>query len=199
MLELRKIAVTGSLGSGKSLTCKLFSELGACIISTDELVRQLLTYDEECIQKVEALLGPGVAVDHRIDRKKVADLVFPDRGKLDQLEKILHPLVFKKMEQLYRDSCRLKKCWLFVVEVPLLFEVAWEFFFDKIVMVTADEDLCRKRSLDRGLSLNEYMLRSARFLPCQEKLQRADFIVYNDTTLENLKKQVVEIVKKIKK
>lgn len=197
MLELRKIAITGGLGTGKTLVCKIMEDLGACVVSTDELVHQLLINDKECIQKIEALLGQEVKVDHQIDRKKVASLVFSNKEKLDRLEKILHPLVFKKMEMLYREACELEKCALFVVEVPLLFEAGWELFFDKVITVTANEALCCERSLQRGLTPNDYSLRSKRLLSSEQKLKKSNFIIDNSGTVETLKKQVTEIIKKI--
>jgi dephospho-CoA kinase len=168
VLELRKIAITGGLGTGKTLVCKIMEDLGACVVSTDELVHQLLINDKECIQKIEALLGQEVKVDHQIDRKKVASLVFSNKEKLDRLEKILHPLVFKKMEMLYREACEL-----------------------------ANEALCCERSLQRGLTPNDYSLRSKRLLSSEQKLKKSNFIIDNSGTVETLKKQVTEIIKKI--
>lgn len=199
MLELKKIAITGSLGAGKTLVCEIMEELGACIVSTDELVHQLFVTDKECIQKVEALLGQEIKVDHQIDRKKVANIVFSNKEKLDQLETILHPLVFKKMETLYKEACKLGQHKFFVVEVPLLFESGWEFFFDKVITITSDEKLCRKRSLKKGLSRFDYSLRSKRLLPSEQKIKLSDFIIDNSSTIENLKEQLTKIIKEIEK
>lgn len=197
MLELRKIAVTGCLSSGKTLVCKILSDFGAFVVNTDELAHQLLVSDSKCIHDIELLFGSEVKVNHQIDRKKLGRLAFADTHKLGLLEKILHPLIFKKMETLYIEACTLHQYNLFVAEVPLLFEAGWELFFDAVITVVADERLRRQRSLDKGLSLTEYALRSKQQLPSEEKMRRADYIVRNDTTEEDLKKQVMEIVKKI--
>lgn len=197
MLKLKKLAVTGSLGSGKTLVCKILSELGAFVVNTDELAHQFLISDSACIHKIELLFGSEVKVGHQIDRKKLAHLVFADAKKLDLLEKTLHPLIFKKMEALYLETCASSNQSLFVVEVPLLFEAKWESFFDTIMMVESDELLCRKRALARGLSLKDYELRLKRLLPVEEKIRRADYVVHNNTTQESLKQQIIEIVKKI--
>lgn len=197
MLELKKIAVTGCLSSGKTLACKMLSEFGACVVSTDELAHQLLVSDSKCIHDIELLFGSEVKVNHQIDRKKLARLAFADTKKLGLLENILHPLIFKKMETLYIEACKLHQYKMFVAEVPLLFEAGWEFFFDAVITVVADELLCRKRSLDKGLTHTDYALRSKKLLSSDEKMRHADYIVRNNTTEEDLKKQVMEIVKKI--
>jgi dephospho-CoA kinase len=197
MLKLKKLAVTGSLGSGKTLVCKILSELGAFTVNADELAHQFLTSDSACIHKVELLFGSEIESGHQIDRKKLARLVFADAKKLDLLEKILHPLVFKRMETLYVEACASPNQTLFVVEVPLLFEAKWESFFDAIMVVESNDLLCRKRALAQGLSSKDYELRLKRLLPMEEKIKRADYIVHNNTTQENLKQQIVEIVKTI--
>lgn len=197
MLKLRKIAITGDIGSGKTMVCKIMEDFGAYVVSADELTHKLFVNDKECIRQVEALLGQEVKVNHQIDRKKVADLVFSDKKKLDQLEKILHPLVFKKMEALYKEACKIRQHGFFVVEIPLLFECGWEFFFDTVITITADEVVCRKRSLQKGLNDDDYSLRSCRLLPSEKKIKLSDFVIDNNDTVENLKKKITEIIKEI--
>jgi len=198
MLKLRKIAVTGSLGAGKTLVCQILGELGAFVVSADELVHELLASDRECIHKIALLFGSDVVIHHQVDRKKLAELAFGDSNKLKQLEAIVHPLVLAKMEALYESVHALKHHQLFVAEVPLLFEAGWERFFDRVIAVTADEKLCRKRSLAQGLSESDYALRAKRQLPAEEKKERADYQINNNTSREDLKTQIINIVNNIK-
>lgn len=172
----------------------MLGELGAFVVSADELVHQLLASDRECIHKIELLFGPEVKIHHKIDRKKLAKVAFADPKKLGHLETIVHPLVFQEIKALYKKAGSLQKYRLFVVEVPLLFEAGWESLFDEVVAVAADASLCLKRS---GLTPTEYALRVRRFLPVDEKIRRADYVILNNTTEEDLRKQVTEIVNKI--
>jgi dephospho-CoA kinase len=198
MLNLRKIAITGSLSSGKTVVCKLLEEWGACVVSADALAHELLEKDTECIQKVIALLGQEIKVNHHIDRKKVASLVFSDKNLLSGLENILHPLVFKKIETLYQEACKASCYSFFVAEVPLLFESGCESFFDTVITVRAKDPLCQERALKKGMSKQDYILRSARLMPVDQKIKRSDFLIENDKTIEFLKKQIETIIKKLK-
>ncbi len=199
MLKLRKIAVTGPLCSGKTTVCEFFKKHGFEVIYTDQIVHDLLHFDRNCIQQVKSLLGDDIESSGQIDRKKISRLVFNDNNKLDALEKILHPLVFQRVEALI-ENCGKKNNdkSFFVVEVPLLFEAGWNHYFDSIVLVTSSKDSCLARAEKKGMSLSEYEERSNRMIPINEKKAQAHFIVSNDETLNELEHQVINIVKQIK-
>jgi dephospho-CoA kinase len=195
MLRSRKIAVTGDLGAGKTIVCQAMQDLGAYVVNADEICHQLLESNQSCIQQVETVFGQDVKVKGQIDRKKIAELAFSSRHLLKALEDILHPLVLKQLESLYKETNQLKQKQFFVVEVPLLFEVGWGFFFDTVIAVTADPLICQKRCLKKGLSLEQYFLRKQRQLASEEKTKRADFIIINNGTFQELKNEVQKIIK----
>lgn len=197
MLKLKKIAVTGSLGSGKTVVCDILKSLGGYIVDTDEIAHELLLHNKDCIQKVVDLLGQDVKVDDHIDRKKVADLVFSNKDNLLSLERIVHPLVFKKMDLLYKEVCNKKNVTFFVAEVPLLYEAGWEFFFDTVILVTCQEAVASQRSLAKGISRLQYNQRIARLFSLEEKKRKADFILVNEGPVETLKEKVKSIVEEI--
>jgi len=194
---LRKIAVTGSLGAGKTTVCQIVGKLGALVISSDDIVHRLLISDRECIQKIRQLFGAEVIQNHQIDRKKLAELAFADPQKLSTLEHLLHPLVFKCIQEEYKEACKKRKHRWLVVEVPLLFEAGWEAFFDAVIVVASDEKLCQERAVKKGISPADYAARSKRLLPNEEKMRLAHFVVHNNTTREDLEKQVLEIINNI--
>src|SRR5271157_2236178 len=102
MLKVRKIAVTGGLSAGKTTVCQLFKELGAYVISADEIVHQLLSPGTPTAQQVVNLLGSDVLQSKQLDRSKIAAIVFSQKDHLNALEAILHPAVFNEIEQRYQ-------------------------------------------------------------------------------------------------
>lgn len=195
MLKLKKIAVTGDLGAGKSATCSCLRSLGAFVISADDLSHQLLLDNRECINAVVHLLGEGILSKGLIDRKKVATLVFPDKKKLEKLEKILHPLIFKKMEEAYHKACDESNYRCFVAEVPLLYETSWDKFFDKVIFIQASEEIRKSRCREKGLE--DFSLRTTHLLKTEEKLKKADLVVINNGSLEQLKLDLEKNIKSL--
>ena len=190
MLTLKKVAVTGGLASGKSAVCHILEEYGACVVNADSLVHQLLSTDASVIEKVVKKLGPEVISDYQIDRSKVAKQVFSHKEKLQELENILHPAVFHAIHDLYKAASATNKYSSFVVEIPLLYETKNESWFDIVVVVMADKEICIRRAIERGSTLEEYNARMARQLSPEEKAQKADVVIYNNGTYEILKEQV---------
>lgn len=152
------------------------------MLETDE-VRDILV----------AELGPDVAPDGRIDRGAVAARVFGDDGKRRWLEGVLWPRVGQRVAE-FRESA--EDGQVAVVEVPLLFESGMEAVFDKTIAVIADESLRAERAAARGHELVE--ARVARQLTQDEKAQRADFVVRNDGTVDELETKLSEVLAKLK-
>lgn len=176
------VAITGGIGAGKSTALRAFAQHGAAVISSDEIVHQLLRDDPEVKRAVverfgEEVLGP----DGEIDRAKVGQIVFDDRPALAWLEQLLHPRVVAGYLSWREDLATLpsppKVC---VTEVPLLYEVGGETRFDKVVVVTASPEVRISRRIG---PLRE---RERRLLPEEEKAKRADFVYVNDGTLADL-------------
>lgn len=198
MLKLNKIAITGGLSCGKSSVCRIFKELGAYVVSADEIVHRLLLFDTNLGQQVIDLLGPEIVLNGQIDRSLIAKKVFNHPTLLQSLEKLLHPAVFQEIENQYQELKKSRSASLFVAEIPLLFETSGESFFDKTIAVLADETTCRKRFKDStGYSDKEFDQRMARQLPPLEKAKRATYVIQNHGTLIDLEHAVKEVYKKI--
>lgn len=187
---MRKVAVTGGIGSGKSTVCSFLKELGACVVNADDLVARLLFPTHSVGQKIIELLGVDVVSGDTLDRKKIAEKVFNDYEKLRALEKIIHPLVFAEIECLYLKEKKEPKHPVFVVEVPLLYELGAEKEYDYVVSVVASEEVCRKRLEKKEHPSTDYDKRMKRQMSPKEKEQKADFIIHNDGSLEELKLRV---------
>lgn len=198
MLILSKVAVTGGLACGKSSVCRIFKELGAYVVSADEIVHQLLSPDTPVGQKVIDLLGADVVNNRQIDRSKIAKKVFNQPALLQALENILHPSVREEVERQYQLIKTHSSFPLFVAEIPLLFESSHLGQFHYTIAVIADAEVCQQRFINStGYDAEEFIKRMNRQLPNDEKAKRADFVIVNDGSVEALKDQVKEIYFKI--
>jgi dephospho-CoA kinase len=173
------------LGSGKSEALRALRELGAATLSTDAVVAELLSGEELRDQVVERL-GPEVASGGTLDRSAVAERVFGDEDSRRWLEGLLWPRVGERVMAWRAEVEALKPHPpAAVVEVPLLFEAGMQDAFDCTIAVVADEDARAARAADRGHAAVD--ARAAAQLSQEEKAQRADFVVRNDGSLEELR------------
>ena len=186
------IGLTGGIGAGKSEALRALERLGAATLSTDAVTHELLATDEVRDVLVQEL-GPEVAPDGRIDRGAVASRVFGDDDKRKWLEGVIWPRVGERVAR-FRENAEDRPAA--VVEVPLLFESGMEAVFDKTIAVIADEDIRAERAAARGHELVE--ARTARQLTQDEKAQRADFVVRNDGTVEELQEKLSEVLAKLR-
>ena len=193
MLKLKKIAITGGVASGKTSVCRFFKELGAFVVNADAIVHELLDPDTDLGQQIIKQFGSEILADGKLSRKMIAEKAFKDARQLEQLEKLLHPAVLRKIEELYEQACLSGKYSSFVVEIPLLFEIEGESFYDCIIAVLADEAIARRRFEQEGFTLEEYDRRMRRQLQPQKKAKLAHYQIQNNGTLEDLKKQTLTL------
>jgi len=199
MLRLKKIAITGGVASGKSSVCRFFEELGACVVNADELVHDLLVPDTALGQQVIQILGLNVVSEGKISRRIIAEKVFKNRQLLEALEKLLHPAVLKKIEERYAEASRTGEYTFFAVEIPLLFEIGNEGFYDIVVAVLADEAIAKKRFAAAGFQQEEYDRRMHRQMNPHQKALRAHYTIHNNGSLEDLQRQVIALNQTIHK
>lgn len=175
------VAITGGIGAGKSEALAAFARHGAATVSSDEIVHELL-HREEVRDAIVARFGLGmVAPDGQLDRGAIGTVVFNDREQLNWLEALLHPLVsaeyLRWRDQLAQLPQPPRVC---VTEVPLLYEADSAGRFDRVVVITAPDDVRRTRS-DVAVEEREQWL-----LPDAEKVARADYAFVNTGSLEEL-------------
>ncbi len=186
------IGLTGGIAAGKSEALSAFQRLGAETISSDAVVHELLD-SEQLRDRLVERWGEEVAPQGRIDRERVGEIVFERPDELAWLESELHPRVGERIVA-WRSSLD-PGTEFAVVEVPLLFEAAMEGAFDTTVAVVADEGLRRERAAQRGHALVDE--RDARQLGQDEKAARADHVVRNDGTLQDLEGELSELLAKL--
>ncbi len=186
------VAVTGALGAGKSEALAALEHCGAATLSTDAIVHELLASDEVRELVVERL-GPGVAPGGQVDRAAVAEAVFGRPEQRRWLEESLWPRVGLRIagwrEEVERRDPPPRAA---VVEVPLLFESGMEGAFDATIAVVADDDVRSERAAARSHA--EIGGREGRQLSQEEKAERADHVVRNDGTLEELEQNLSRLL-----
>jgi dephospho-CoA kinase len=185
------IGLTGGMGAGKSEALSALAELGASTLSTDNVVHELLGSNEVRDALVERF-GPDIAPGGVVDRSKVGERVFGDPEQREWLEQQLWPRVGRRVME-WRDEAAGEKAA--VVEVPLLFEAGMEEAFDHTLAVVTSDEIRDERTTDRGHT--GVGSRNDRQLSQEEKAQRADFVIRNDGSLEELKESLSRVLAKI--
>ncbi len=186
------IGLTGGIAAGKSEALTAFARLGAATLSSDAVVHELLDEPDVRARLLERW-GGGVVADGVVDRGRVGAIVFDSTEELVWLESQLHPLVGRRMAEWQAELA--PDVTVAVVEVPLLFETAMEGAFDATVSVIAADETRARRAGLRGTELLES--RSARQLPQEEKAARAEHVIVNDGSLEDLERQVGELMERL--
>jgi dephospho-CoA kinase len=186
------IGLTGGIAAGKSEALAAFERLGAATISSDAVVHELLD-SEPLLSRLTERWGEEVALEGRIDRSKVGEIVFADPEQLKWLEAEIHPLVGERigawLASLGDDVV------VAVVEVPLLFESEMEPVFDTTVAVVTSDEVRRERAEARGHALVGE--REARQLAQDEKAARAEHVVENDGSLKDLEQRLSALLAKL--
>jgi dephospho-CoA kinase len=188
----RFVGLTGGIGAGKSETLAAFERLGAATLSTDRVAHDLLEDDEVRGALVERW-GDEIAPEGMVDRERVSEIVFNDRDELNWLESVTHPRVGAHVLE-WRQNLG-PEVDVAVVEVPLLFEAAMEDAFDATVAVIADDDLRDARLRERGQG--GLAGREERQLDQAEKERRADHVIRNDASLEELETEVRKLIEEL--
>jgi dephospho-CoA kinase len=186
-----RIALTGSIGMGKSTVAAMFERAGVPVFDADAVVRQLQGAGGGLVEKI-AELFPGCVRCGTLDRECLAQIVLADPAKLAALEQIVHPAVRAAREQFVADHAGASAL---VFEIPLLFETSGQAEFDKVVVVSAPPDVQRVRVLQRtGMTAAKLDAILTRQMPDAEKRDRADFVIDTGTDLSTTESQVGDIL-----
>lgn len=182
-----KVAVTGGIGVGKSEFMRAVKELGIRTYSADEINAELLR-DKGYIEKLSAAF-PFAVKDGKVDKSVLREEVFSDEKKRKTLNALAHPEIRRKIEEITGDA---------VVEVPLLFESGMTDLFDRVIVVTAGEDvrinrIVSTRNISKDLAKNIIKNQTTD----DERIKRADYVAINDGTRKDLYEQAKNIIKRI--
>lgn len=188
-MSKRKIAISGTIGSGKSTVLNYLKSKGYFVFSCDEYNAFLLNKGQEGYIKIQEQF-PEAFIKGELDKKALSKIVFNNPLQRERLESIMHPLIIAEMLRL-RDLFE-----IYFAEVPLLFENNLEKYFDLSLLIVTDEHKALERLQKRGLDYDSAKQRILNQMPQEIKMKRADEIIYNNGSLADLYNQVDTVINK---
>lgn len=188
------IGLTGNIASGKSTVARYLEDLGAAVIDTDQLARQIVLPGTPALKEIFDSFGPGILHnDGTLDRKKLGSLIFKDPASRQRLEQITHPRIETELEHqisYIRDRDPEK---VIVLQIPLLIEAGWQHRVDQVWLVLIAEEEQLKRLMQRDkLTREQACDRIASQMPQEQKIPYAHVIINNNGTPEDVRQQVIE-------
>ncbi len=186
-----RIAITGSIGMGKSTVARMFERAGVPLFDADAEVRRLQGSGGALVEAIERRF-PGSVGDGAVNRDALSALVLGKPEELAALEAIVHPSVQQAREKFIADHAGAPAL---LFDIPLLFETGGEGAFDKVITVSAPPDVQRRRVLSRpGMTAAKLDTILARQMPDQDKRERSDFVIDTGGPLVQTERQVEHIL-----
>lgn len=189
-MTLRVFGLTGGIGSGKSAAARSLRALGLPVVDADELARAAVAAGSPALAQIAAYFGTEVIqANGELDRPRLAQIVFADREARSALDAIVHPIVRELAAQRFAEIAGRGET-LACYEVPLLYEVGLERVYQPVVVVTAPLSLRKSRLAARdGFDAAQIEARLAAQIPLEEKVRRADYVLDNAGSLEELEQR----------
>lgn len=198
MKKRLKIGITGGIGSGKTTVCRIFETLGIPVYYADDRAKALMVENKDLIKNIKNLFGEEAYLpDSALNRAYIANIAFHNPLKLNELNALVHPAVWKDGEEWHNAQTDAPYT---LKEAALLFESGGNRFLDKIITVVAPIETRIERVILRGggtMTRSDIEARIAKQLPDEEKIKQSDFVIWNDGT-QLLMPQVLSIHKSIK-
>ena len=194
------LGITGSFASGKTTVAKMFKELGVFVIDVDKIYHQLIKPKGPVYKRIVDSFGVAILKKNmEIDRIKLGKMVFGKKELLENLCKITHPAIIKKIEDELYNLNKMKNKNIIAIDAPLLIEAGMDKRVDKLIAVKIKRQLQFLRSKKkRGLHGAELIARIKSQIPLAKKIKLADYIIDNNGSLEQTLKQVKAILNDLK-
>ena len=191
--EKIKIGLTGGIGSGKTFVGAIFSKLGIPVFNADDQARKCMSENEVLKQEIQNMFGDNVYHNGLLQNKVLADIVFNNNQKLEELNKLVHPVVRQRF-----DSWSVEQTSRIIIkEAAILFESDSHVDLDKVICVSAPEESRIERVIKRDNTSREQVLRRIEIqMPQTEKEKLSDFVIINDE-VELLLPQIIKIIDQI--
>jgi len=195
------VGLTGGIASGKSTVSDMLEELGAPLIDFDLIARQVVEPGTHGLEAIVNYFGKQILTeDGTLDRKKLSEIVFQDFEKRKKLESFTHPPIYEKFFKQIDEIAKKDPNAVIQVSIPLLIELNMQYAFDNLIVVYVSQKTQVERLTKRdGISIKEAANILKSQLPMDEKIGFANFIINNENTVEETKKQVNKVWRKLKK
>jgi len=184
------VALTGGIGSGKSTVGQIFAQLGAIVIDSDQLARDVIERGSIGFNEVVAKFGDEILKNGEIDRQILASLIFKDPAKRSELEQITHPLIRRAFAKMVSSA---SPDSIVINQIPLLVESNHDYKFDHIITVSASESIRSERLIKRGLTSDQIKQRMGAQATDQMREDIADSVIINEKNEQELTSQVEKI------
>ncbi|NLN17556.1 MAG: dephospho-CoA kinase [Firmicutes bacterium] len=191
-VEVLVVGLTGGIATGKSTVAAMFVKLGAFLIDSDQIARQIVAPGSPVLAAIVAAFGPGILKDGQLDREKLGRIIFSSAKARARLNSITHPPILERLGRLIAENRPHHRVLL--VDIPLLYEAGAAYLVDRVVVVYADEKTQLRRLRERdGISLAEAKQRINAQMSMKEKVSRADHVIDNSRTEKETWEQVQRI------
>lgn len=187
---MKRIGITGGIGSGKSLICNILEEKGYSVFYSDDTAKKLMLDDKEIIHQIKSLLGDNAYVEGALNKEWIAHQIFNDSVKREQINNIIHPAVYRKLDEW---SAQLNG--FVFVESALMLDTGFYKMLDKVILVIADEQVRIQRVKERDeLTMEEIKKRIKSQSSDEDKIKLSDYQIYNNGDVEEAKRQLEKIL-----
>ncbi len=199
-----RVGLTGGIASGKTVVGEMFVALGARLVQADRIAHSLMQPAEPVYKEVVRHFGRGILnPDSSINRSKLAEVAFSPTSRIEELNRIVHPVVIRKQDEWMEEMGRQEPSVVAIVEAALILEAGAADHFDRLIVVTCNEDqrvarFAARQKIDLDPARKEVARRMAAQLPEEEKIKAADFVIDNSGALESTRRQVDETWKTLR-
>ena len=184
------VALTGGIGSGKTMVGEIFAELGALVIDSDQLAREVVERGSKGFDLIVTEFGDEILKNGDLDRAALASLIFKDPKKRAKLEEITHPLIRQSFAKIVSSA---GSDSIIINQIPLLVESKHDYKFDHVITISASEKIRTERLLKRGLTLTQIEQRMKAQATDTQREVISDTVIVNDKSEQELLAQVEKV------
>lgn len=190
------IGITGLIGSGKSEVARIFKKHGACVISADQIGKEVVENNKSLLNKLASIFGRDILTPRgNLRRRKLGERAFSSKSNRDKLNTVVHPYLLKELARQSKQA--LKKYKIVVIDAALLIFWGWHDKVDLTILVHAGRDIRLSRFMAKGYGQDEFNMRTLSQLSYTAMRKGADMVIMNNKSLESLEVKVKKILKKI--
>jgi dephospho-CoA kinase len=184
------VALTGGIGSGKTMVGEIFAELGALVVDSDQLAREVVERGSKGFDLIVTEFGDEILKNGDLDRAALASLIFKDPKKRAKLEEITHPLIRQSFAKIVNSAGSES---IIINQIPLLVESKHDYKFDHVITISASEKIRTERLIKRGLTLTQIEQRMKAQATDTQREVISDTVIVNDKSEQELLAQVEKV------